>query len=94
MLVSRGASLDTYGPDQHSILSYAVVSRNWEVARYLMIDAKAPIPDYAVMWLLGTPQERKMTITDMLMEKGFPETAEGERLKAEMLAYLKSVGKR
>jgi len=94
LLVSRGASLDSYGPNEQSILSTAVTSRNWAIARYLLIDAKAPIPDYAVVRLPGTAQERKMTITDLLTEKGFAETAEGERLKGEMLAYLRSVGKR
>jgi len=94
LLVERGARLDSYGPDQNSILSTAVTSRNWDIARYLLIDAKAPIPDYAVLRLPGTPQERKMTITDLLVEKGFPESADGERLKGEILAYLKSVGKR
>ena len=94
VLVSHGASLDTYGPNEQSILSRAVISRNWDIARYLLVDAKAPVPDYAVVRLEGTPQERRMTITDVLTEKGFPETAEGERLKGEILAYLRSVGKR
>ncbi len=94
LLVSRGASLVSYDPNEHSILSTAVTSRNWAIARYLLIDAKAPIPDYAVVRLPGTPQERKMTITDVLTERGVPESVEEERLKGEMLAYLKSVGKK
>jgi uncharacterized protein len=93
-LVEHGARLDSYGPGVQSILSTAVTSRNWAIARYLLIDAKAPIPDYAIIRMPGTPQEKKMTITDVLTEKGFAESAEDERLKGEMLAYLKSEGKR
>lgn len=95
ILVENGAKLDTYGKNEHAILSTAVLTGKLDIIRYLMIDVKAPIPDYVIIRQPGTKNEKKMTITDFLNEKDYGNgSAEDEKLKKEILEYLKDQGKR
>jgi ankyrin repeat protein len=95
ILVEHGASLVNYGKNDSAILSKATIAGNLEILKYLMIDKKAPIPDYVVIRQPGTRNARKMTITDILTESNFAAGAQNtEYLVPEILAYLKQQGKR
>jgi hypothetical protein len=94
VLVEHGANLDAYEKNEHAILSTAVLSGKLDIVKYLMIDKKAPIPDYVIIRQPGTKDERKMTISDLLNEHKYQENSREEELKREILTYLKEQGKR
>ncbi len=94
VLVENGASLTSYGDNEHAILSSAVLSRKLDIVKYLMIDKHAPIPEYCVLRQPGMKYERKMTISDMLNEYDFKDNPPMQKLKVEILSYLNNAGKK
>ncbi len=93
VLVEHGANLNGYGNNSEAILSSAVLSGNLDIIKYLMIDKKAPIPDYVVIRQPGTGHERQMTISDILNEHDYSGEPQKQALREEILLYLKMQGK-
>jgi len=93
VLVENGARLDAYPKNEGAIISTAVLSGNLIVIKYLMIEKKAPIPDYCVIREPGRKNEKKMTITDLLNENDYKGAPDKQKLKQEILDFLKSLGK-
>ena len=89
VLVEHGINLDAYGKNSESILSSAVLSEKLDILKYLMIEKKAPIPDYVVKREPGTRYEREMTISDLLNEHDYSGDSQKQALKEEILSYLK-----
>jgi len=96
VLVENGASLTKYGDNEDAILSTAVLSSNLDIVKYLMIEKKAPIPDYVVTRQPGNTHEKKMTITDLYNthDHEYKDAPEQQKLKEEILSYLREVGKK
>jgi ankyrin repeat protein len=94
VLVENGASLTSYGNNEDAILSNALTSRNLDIVKYLMINKHAPIPDYCVLREPGTREEKKLTMTDLLNEVDYTENKEKQKLKLEIIDYLRNKGKR
>ncbi len=92
-LVENGASITSYGNNEDAILSSAILSRKLDIAKYLMIDKHAPLPEYCVVRQPGMKSERKMTIADMLNEYDFKNNPPMNKLKVEILSYLRNKGK-
>ena len=91
ILIENGAKVDAYGKNADAILSTAVLSNKLDIVKYLLIDVKAPIPEYVAIRQPGSQYERKMTITDILNESGNNESSQNQKLKQEILQYLKSI---
>jgi Ankyrin repeats (3 copies) len=92
LLVEHGASLDQYGKNSEAILSTAVLSGKLDIIQYLMIDKKAPIPDYVTIRQPGNKNEKKITISDILNEHDYVTEHNKQELKEEILSYLKEHG--
>ena len=93
VLVENGASLTSSGPDEHAILSTAALSGKLDILKYLMIDKKAPIPEYCVIRQAGSIYERKLTISDLLEDDRNANDTDMSKIKEEILAYLKNKAK-
>jgi len=94
VLGENGADLNGYGANEHALLSTAILTTKLEIVKYLMIEKKAPIPDYVVVRQLGTKYEKKMTITDILEENDYKDSPDNQRLKQEILTYMRDQGRR
>jgi len=99
LLVEQGAKINQYTYyDGYGAITSALMQDNVEIAKYLIIEKKAEIPDYifevqAEVGYVGAPAKRK-TITDILNESDYSKQPEKQKYKVEILNYLESVGKR
>lgn len=93
LLVDKGVKLNAYGRNDSSLVSYALLIKDLDIARYFLIEKKLPVPDYVIIRQPGFKNEKKMTLTDMLNERDFAQDEKNQRLKAEILAFLRSKGK-
>ena len=89
VLVEHGANLEAYGKNSEAILSSTVLSGKLDIVKYLMIEKKAPIPDYVFKREPGTRFEKEMTISDLLNEDDNSGDSKKQALKEEILSYLK-----
>ena len=94
VLVEHGANLQACGKNENAILSTAVLSGKLDIVKYLLIEKKAPIPDYVIIRQPGTSHERKMTIPEMLNENEYKDNPSKQASKFEILKYLKQQAKK
>lgn len=95
-IVNKGVDINRY-PDNdptESAITYALLTDNLKIAKYLIIDKQATIPSYifkreANISYKGEP-EKYLTVTDLLNEQNYEEKTENHKLKEEIINYLKS----
>ncbi|MES2766985.1 MAG: ankyrin repeat domain-containing protein [Bacteroidota bacterium] len=101
LLVENGANIN-YSTQQNNgsgAVMLAIVSENLEIARYLLVEKHAMIPRYIYVVKENTPEERLITITDVLNDddRAVLRLKKGpyrDKLKQEILDYLQSKGVR
>ena len=82
-----------YGKNEHAILSTAALTGKLDILKYLLIDKKAPIPDFVAIRQPGNKSKKKITISDLLNENDYTNEPGREKLKNEILKYLQALGK-
>lgn len=88
-LVDNGANIDLYVYYQgYSAITTAIIADNLDIARYFIIEKKASIPKYCYIRALGKEEEKRMSITDLLIEKEYDKSDPNYKLKVEILNYL------
>lgn len=98
LLIARGADINqyTYYEGYGSITS-ALMQDNLEIAKYIIVDKKARIPEYIFQREAGITHvddpAKRLTITDMLNESDYSNQPEKQKYKEEILSYLESIGK-
>jgi uncharacterized protein YajQ (UPF0234 family) len=95
-LVNKGSNINSYPENDptESPITYALLTNNLEVAKYLIIDKKAAIPPYvfirqANISYQGEP-EKYLTLTDLLKEQQFKKGTKDYKLREEIIEFLKS----
>jgi len=94
LLVDSGAKLDIYPKDGPRSLPYlATLSPRSDILRFLLIEKGVPIPDYAVIRNKGERNEEKISLKQIIIERGARIDSTQEKDRKEILEYLKSQGK-
>jgi hypothetical protein len=94
MLVDSGAKLDIYPKDGPRSLAYlATLSPRSDILRFLLIEKGVPIPDYAVVRNKGERNEQKISLKQIIMDRGASNDPTQEKDRKEILEYLTSQGK-
>ncbi len=87
MLLDRGARLDVYPKTgTKSVLARSMYNLN--VFRYLLIDKRVLIPEYAVIRQAGGPNEKELSLKDLLIESNIGQSPKYSVVYKEVLAYL------
>lgn len=87
MLLDGGARLDVYPKNgTRSVLVRSMYNLN--VFRYLLIEKHFPIPEYAVIRQAGGPNEKKLSLKDLLIESNIGRSPKHSAVYKEVLAYL------
>jgi hypothetical protein len=91
VLLNAGADINmyTYYPG-YGAITEALIHDNIEIAKYLIIDKGAKIPDYCFIRNRGEKDEQKLTIIDMLNEQHYEPNTNNDKYKKEIIAYLKN----
>jgi ankyrin repeat protein len=98
LLIAKGANINQYTYyEGYGAITVALAQENIEIAKYLIVDKKAKIPEYIVeipagVEAVNSPARRK-TISDVLYENDYSNQPKKQGYKEEILAYLKSIGK-
>ncbi len=93
LLVEKGTRLDIYPKNgKNSILCTAIFNPRLDILRYLLIDKKASIPDYCYIRDEGKPNQKIITLRDLILDRKEAENIHERELKNEILAYLKEHG--
>ena len=91
VLVNAGADINNYTYyEGYGAITEALIQDNLEIAKYLIIDMQAKIPDYCYIRNKGEKDEQKLTITDMLNEQHYEINSNNYKYKKEIISYLKS----
>ena len=91
VLVNAGADVNKYTYYQgYGAITESLIQDNLEIAKYLIIDKQAKIPEYCYIRNKGEKDELKLTITDMLNEQHYDPGSANYRYKEEIINYLKS----
>jgi ankyrin repeat protein len=94
-LVEKGANInDTLYYKEYGAITSALIQDNLDVALYLIKHPTTQIPDIVYIRNRGREKERKLSITDMLEEDDYSSDSTKQKYKEEILAYLRSIGKR
>lgn len=94
-LIQGGADVN-YTPDHRASdtpVSIAILNERLDVARFLLMEAHADVPEYCTM-RPSKDDHIPITVSQMLTEQDYSQNAEKEKLKEEILGYLQSVGKK
>jgi hypothetical protein len=87
LFLAKGARLDIYPKDGYeSVLVQA--NYNLNVLRYLLIEKSVPIPAYAVIREEGTPNEKKLTLSQLLEERSDAILPRERAVFGEIMRYL------
>ena len=93
VLVNAGADINQYTYHEgYGAITKAIIQDNIAIAKYLIIDKKAKIPEYCNIRNEGEKNEQKLTITDMLNERHYDAGSDNYKYKEEIISYLKSKG--
>jgi ankyrin repeat protein len=93
-LVDKGANInDTLYHKGYGAITNSLIHNNLDVALYLIKHPTTQIPDI-VFIRDGGKKEQKLSITDMLEEEDYSSDSTKQKYKEEILAYLRSIGKR
>ncbi len=67
MLVKAGTDLNKYTYyEGYGVITEALIQDNLAIAKYLIIDRQAKVPEYCYVRNKGGNDEQKLTITEML----------------------------
>lgn len=95
-MINKGTDINKYVENNptESPITYALLTDNLKIAKYLIIDKQAVIPPYifkrqANISYKGEP-EKYLTITDLLNEQQYEKGTENYKLREEIINYLKS----
>lgn len=92
-LVNSGADINRYTYHEgYGAVTAALIQDNLEIAKYLIIDRQARVPQYCFIRNEGAKDEQKLTITDMLNERDYESGSSNYKFKVEILQYLKLRG--
>jgi ankyrin repeat protein len=92
-LVENGADINAITLDSTSCaVNFALMVNNLEAVRYLLIEKGAEIPKYALIRFQGLPDEENVTIIQLLGEQDYSDDPYRDKIKKELIAYLKSKG--
>ncbi len=93
LLVSSGAKIDTFTYyDGYGAITEAIIQDEIRIAKYLIVDCKAPIPKTCYIRNQGEADEIKLTVTDLLNENEYPAGDKNNDYKKEILRYLENKG--
>jgi hypothetical protein len=91
VLVNSGADINRYTYyEGYGVITQALIQDNIEIAKYLIIDRQAKIPEYCYIRNKGGEDEQKLTITDMLNEQQYEPGSNNYNYRKEIISYLKS----
>lgn len=94
ILVDNGADLNVYPKNGfESLITQANFNSQLDILKYFLIEKKVPIPDYCVLRNEGTPDEEKITLTQLLNERMLKMDEHQLQIKQEILDFLKDNGK-
>lgn len=89
LLVAKGADINKYTYyEGYGAVTVALTDDNLEIAKYLIIDCKAKIPEYCYIRNEGQPDEQRLTIKQFLEEKVYDSGSENSRLRKQIIQYL------
>lgn len=97
LLIKNGTDPDIYPKyEGYGAIAEALITDNIDIAKYLIIEAKAKIPTYIIkrkanINYIGEP-EKKLTITDLLLEQDYSKDLSRQTSKEEILNYLQNKG--
>lgn len=92
VLVDHGADINEYNSEPNNTpVAGSIFSESLDVAKYLLMEKKARIPEYCFIRPKGEkPYEQKITITQYLNEKQYKKGSANYKLREEIITYLKS----
>ncbi len=92
-LVNAGADINaSTGFDGHGAITSALVQDKLQTVRYLIIEKHTQIPKYCYIRDFDPEKIERLTVSDMLNEQDYTGDPELEKLKQEILTYLRSKG--
>ena len=93
LLIDNGADLTKFPRNgNNSLISQALINSRLDILKYLLIDKKLPIPDYGVIRNEGTPNEKKITLRQLILERQEVKDSYQQKLENEILLFLKDHG--
>lgn len=91
ILVDAGADINKYTYyEGYGAITEALIQDNIAIAKYLIIDRHAKIPEYCNIRNRGEKDEQKLTITAMLNEREYDHNSDNYKYKKEIINYLKN----
>jgi ankyrin repeat protein len=91
VMVENGAKLDIYPTEgEQSLITTVILNNHFDMLKYFLIEKQFKIPSWCFLKYPGDITEKKMTITDALIEYELPSNPERDKLKEEILVFLKS----
>jgi hypothetical protein len=94
LLFGAGVKLDYYPKDGNgSIITISCINPKLDIMRYLLIEKKAPIPEYAVIREKGAINEREISLRELIMERQELKDSHQQEVENEILEFLKLNGK-
>jgi Ankyrin repeats (3 copies) len=94
LLIENGANLDIYPKDgPGSLLYMATIARRYNILRFLLIEKRIAIPDYVVIRESSKVGKEKISLRQIIVEKGVAMDPTQEKLREEILEYLSAHGK-
>lgn len=90
-LIDKGANINEYTYyDGYGAITEAIIQNNINIAKYLIINKGAIIPEYCYIRDKNGKNEEKLTVTDLLNEQQYDKGTKNYKLREEIINYLKS----
>lgn len=91
VLVDNGAKLDVYPIEgEGSLITNVLLADNFDMLKYFLIEKQLTIPGWCFVKYPGQASAKKMTITDALIEDELPSNPKRDKLKQDILEFLKA----
>lgn len=88
-LIDKGADIDVYdGRSSNCVVVQVASSDRMDLLKFLIIDKKAKIPEYAQIWDEGTKDEERVSLVQYLQKKEYEKSSDNNVLRDEILDYL------
>jgi len=94
LLIDNGAKLDAYPKDGPGSLMYmATIVPRYDILRYFLLEKRIAIPDYVVIRDNNGVTGEKISLRQIITERGVANNPAQEELRVEILKYLRVHGK-